>query len=193
MKSKKTYLKGKSLFIVSLCVIITTVLTVYLTGFNYQRTVTDNTYLSLIVIAFALFIFMAVGLYRGVGLIDDFPKSMSFKVKEIMPDHMSSPEIETGHGVEGFFVSLLIWIGVAILMIIALLLFEMVIFASIAFLLASLYWVFFRAMKLVFAKASITKANLLRSTGYSLFYTVLFVGWIFLIVFATEQIKMGFN
>jgi len=57
MKAKETYLKGKSVFTISLIVIGITILTVYLSGINYNRTITSNLYLSLGIIGICLFIF----------------------------------------------------------------------------------------------------------------------------------------
>ncbi|WP_289045269.1 hypothetical protein [uncultured Olleya sp.] len=70
MKAKQTYLKGKSVFIVSLIVITITALTVYLTGINYNRSVTLNLYLSLSIIGTVLILFMTYGLYTGIKLKD---------------------------------------------------------------------------------------------------------------------------
>ncbi|UOX33300.1 hypothetical protein LXD69_14800 [Flavobacterium sediminilitoris] len=66
MKIKQAYLKGKSIFIISLFVIGITILTVYLTGKNYNRTVTSNLYISLSIIGTILFFFMTYGLYKGI-------------------------------------------------------------------------------------------------------------------------------
>ena len=74
MKPNKTYLKGKSVFIVSLIVIVVTILTVYASGIHFQRSITSNFYISLGIIAVTLFSFLTYGLYKGVSLEDDFPK-----------------------------------------------------------------------------------------------------------------------
>ncbi len=81
MKGRKTYLRGKSVFTVSLLVIGITILTVYLTGINYNRTITLNLYISLSIIGTSLFLFMTYGLYKGVGLRNDFPKFKNFKLE----------------------------------------------------------------------------------------------------------------
>lgn len=94
MKGKKTYLRGKSVFTVSLLVIGITILTVYLTGENYNRTVTSNLYLSLSIIGTALFIFMTYGLYNGIGLRNDFPKFKNFKTGDIISSAGEFPDWE---------------------------------------------------------------------------------------------------
>ncbi|MEM6687557.1 MAG: hypothetical protein AAF617_17400, partial [Bacteroidota bacterium] len=66
MKPSKTYLKGTSVFIVSLIVVVITTLTVYLSGIHYHRSITNNFYISLGIIAIALFSFLTYGLYKGI-------------------------------------------------------------------------------------------------------------------------------
>ncbi|WP_109850983.1 hypothetical protein [Aquimarina sp. AU58] len=191
MKAQKTYLKGKSVFIVSLLVIGITILTVYLTGENYNRSVTSNLYLSLSIIGTALFIFMTYGLFKGIGLKDNFPKFRNFKTGEIIPSSgefpdWEMPSIETDDGISGLIISVLLWILMTILFFVLLILLEAVFWISIFIILTMLYWVFFRALKFVFTKYRETKGNIGISTLYSLYYTALYLGWIFGIVYLTE-------
>ena len=198
--SKKTYrienkpnlFKRKICFIVSLLVIGITILTVYLTGINYNRNLTSNLYLSLIIIATSLFLFMTYGLYKGVGLIDNFPKFRNFKRGDIIGNAtptFDTSNVSVGDGIGGLILSILLWIGMTIFLIILLIVLEAVFWFSIFILLAMLYWVFFRALKLVFKKSKDTKGNIGISAVYSLTYTFLYVGWIFGIVYLSEIIK----
>ncbi len=192
MKAKQTYLKGKSVFIVSLLVIGITILTVYLTGENYNRTVTSNLYLSLSIIGTALFIFMTYGLYKGIGLTDNFPKFRNFKRGDIIGSTaptFDTPSVDVGDGIGGLILSILLWIGMTILIIVLLILLEAVFWFSLFIILTTLYWVFFRALKFVFNKSSETKGDIGISAIYSLTYTLLYVGWIFGIIHLTEIIK----
>jgi len=194
LKAKQTYLKGKSVFIVSLLVIGITILTVYLTGENYNRTVTSNLYLSLSIIGTSLFIFMTYGLYKGVGITNDFPKFQKFESGSIIPGtgdlpDIDIPSVDVGDGIGGLIVSILLWIGMAILFFILLILLEAVFWISIFIILAMLYWVFFRALKFVFSKSKATKGDVGISAIYSMSYTVLYLGWIFGIVYLTEIMK----
>lgn len=193
MKPKKTYLKGKSVFIVSLVVIGITILTVYLIGENYNRTVTANLYISLSIIGTALFLFMTYGLYKGIGLTDNFPKFRSFKKGEFIsslgefPD-IGLPSIESGD-ISGVIISILLWIGTTIVFFVLLILLEVLFWVSIFILLAMLYWVFFRALKFVFAKYKETKGDIGISALYSLSYTALYLGWIFGVVYLAEVLR----
>ncbi|GHC59011.1 hypothetical protein [Ulvibacter litoralis] len=194
MKAKKTYLKGQSVFIVSLLVIGITFFTVYLTGVNYNRSVTSNLYLSLGIIGTVLFLFMTYGLYKGIGLIDNFPKFRAFKSGEFIPSSGEIPEIDvpsisSDDGISGIIISILLWIGMAILFIILLFLLEAFFWISIFIILAMLYWVFFRALRLVFSKSKQTVDDIGVSAMYSITYTVLYLGWIFGIVFLIETFR----
>tara|TARA_R100001369_G_scaffold55222_1_gene82064 strand:- start:229 stop:807 length:579 start_codon:yes stop_codon:yes gene_type:complete len=192
LKAKQTYLKGKSVFTVSLLVIGITILTVYLTGENYNRNVTSNFYLSLSIIGTALFLFMTYGLYKGIGLTDNFPKFREFKTGEFIAQSGTAPDlpsIEVGDGIGGLIISILLWIGMTILIFLLLILLEAFFWISIFIILAMLYWVFFRALKFVFSKSKDTKGDIGISAIYSLSYTILYLGWIFGIVYLTEILR----
>jgi len=192
LKSKQPYLKGRSVFIVSLLVIGITILTVYLTGINYNRSLTSNLYLSLGIIATALFLFMTYGLYFGIGLIDNFPKFRNFQTGDLT--RSSSPSIDIssidfGDGIGSLILSILLWIVMSILFVVLLIVLEAVFWFSLFIIFAMLYWIFFRALKFVFKKSIDTKGNIGISAVYSLTYTLLYIGWIFGIVYLTELIK----
>ncbi|WP_431157813.1 hypothetical protein [Winogradskyella poriferorum] len=192
MKTKQPYLKGKSVFIVSLFVIGITVLTVYLTGINYNRSLTSNLYWSLGIIATALFLFMTYGLYTAIGLIDDFPKFQKFEGGNIIGNASPTfdiPSIDVGDGIGGLLLSIVLWIIMSILFVVLLVVLEAVFWFSLFIILAMLYWIFFRALKFVFSKTKDTRGDLGISAVYALTYTLLYVGWIFGIVYLTEIFK----
>lgn len=135
---------------------------------------------------------MTYGLYKGIGLIDDFPKFRNFKTGDFTNGasaHIDVPSVSVGDGISGLILSLLLWIVMSILFIAFLIVLEIVFWFSIFILLAMLYWVFFRALKFVFSKSSDTKGDIGISAVYSLVYTLLYVGWIFGIVYIAEIIK----
>jgi hypothetical protein len=192
LKVKQTYLKGKSVFIVLLLVVGLTIITVYLSGINYNRSLTSNFYISLGIISIILFVFMTYGLYFGIGLLDNFPKFQKFERGRFLPTYghnIDLPGFDVGEGIAGIVLSILLWIGMAILFIILLALVEALFWLSIFIILAMLYWLFFRALKVVFSKSKRTKDDLQMSIIYSLTYTILYTGWMFGIVYLTELIK----
>lgn len=183
MKTTRTYLNGKAVFIVSLLVIGVTLLLVCLTGIRYHRDLFQNLYLSLSIIAMALFLFMTCGLYVGLGLKDNFPKLKNFKKGMFIsndPDPVFDiKSVDTGDGIAGIIVSIFVWIAVTILMFILFIVLEAVLWISIFVILAMLYWMFFRAMKTVFSKSDQTKGNIKKSVVYAFTHTAFYVGWIF--------------
>ena len=195
MKStrKKNYLKGKTVFIVSILVITVTFLTVWLTGINYNREITSNLYLSLSIIGGILFIFMTYGLYNGVGLEDDFPKYKGYKTGDLFSYNtrpsIETPDADVGEGLAGLIMSIVLWIVMTIAIIVLMLLLEAIFWFSLFIIIMMLYWIFFRALKLVFIKSENTVGDLFSSISYSIIYTTLYLGWIFGLVYLTEMFQ----
>lgn len=183
------YLKGKSVFLVSLLVVGITFLTVWISGINYNRDITSNLYLSLSIIGTILFLFMSYGLYSGIGLTDNFPNYRQYKRGDFLSYPTPDADIsgaDAGEGIAGIIVSILLWIVMTVAMILLFVLLEAVFWISLSIILTMLYWVFFRALKLVFSKSGITRGNLPNSLLYSLAYTTLYLGWIYGIVYLTQ-------
>lgn len=135
---------------------------------------------------------MTYGLYKGIGLIDNFPKFRSFKSGDIIGNtapNFDSPSIDVGDGIGGLILSILLWIGMTILILVLLILLEAVFWFSFFIILTTLYWVFFRALKLVFSKSKHTQGDIGISAIYSIIYTILYLGWIFGIVYLTQIIR----
>ncbi len=135
---------------------------------------------------------MSYGLYKGIGITDNFPKFKEFKTGEIIANSGVSPDlpsIEVGDGIGGLIMSILLWIGMTIIIFVLLVLLEAFFWVSIFIILAMLYWVFFRALKFVFSKSKDSKGDIGISAIYSLSYTVLYLGWIFGIIYLTEILR----
>ncbi|MBU2927562.1 hypothetical protein [Winogradskyella psychrotolerans] len=135
---------------------------------------------------------MAYGLYKGIGLIDNFPKFQCFKRGNLIGNAtptFETPSIDGGDVISGLVLSIVLWIGMTILLVVLLIILEAVFWFSLFILLAMLYWIFFRALKFVFNKSKDTKGEIAISVVYAITYTLLYVGWIFGIVYLTEMIK----
>lgn len=190
MKPSKTYLKGKSVFSISLIVVMLTALTIYLTGFHYHRSITANFYISLGIIATTLFLFLTYGLYTGIDIEDNYPKLKGFEFKKkmsegIMSGNTSGFDFEIGEGIGGIIISIVLWVLFSIVFIFLLIVLETILWFSVALILAMLYWVFFRAMRLVFSKATHTQNNIGLAVMYAFGYTFLYIGWMYIIVYTT--------
>lgn len=75
--------------------------------------------------------------------------------------------------------SILAWIALAIVATVVLWLLAQVLWATAVVLVAALYWVFYRALRVVFAHSRTCQRKLRLSAGYGLLYTVLYTGWMF--------------
>jgi len=191
MKGNKLVLKGKTVFIIALVAIGLTVLTVYLTGVDYNRSLTTNLYISLGIISTSLFLFLTYALYRGTKLIDNYPKFKNYEPGTIM-HNATLPEfggIDGGDGIGGLIISILLWIAVTVAIIVFLILFEALFWLSLFIIFASLYWVFVRALRMVFYKARRTRGDLPASVVNAATYTVLYTAWLFGIALIIDLIK----
>ena len=167
--------------------------TIYITGKAYERTVVSNSYISLSVIGFMLMLFITYGLYKGFKLIDDFPKIKDISIKSLTNDTASnisnSSNIDLGEGITGLIYSILIWVVVTIVFTVLLILLEAMLWLLLFWFVTLLYWVFFRALKMVFSKQYKTKGRFILSIGYASAYTLLYLGWIYGIIYCAQIIK----
>ncbi|WP_299180357.1 hypothetical protein [uncultured Aquimarina sp.] len=192
-KSKLSYITTKGIFYITLLVIVITILQVWQFGLEKERTIIENSVLSTTIISVIFFLFITIGLYYGVKLKDNLGKmtdrldynregvSDFFNIDADIPD--------VGDGCEGIVLSILLWILITILIGVFLWLFGGVLWSVLITFLAMLYWIFFRALRLVFKKSPVCKGNLPKSIRYGISYTVLYNFWIYIIILIAEFIK----
>ena len=190
MKENKLILKGRTVFIIALITIGLTFLTVYLSGVNFNRSLSANLFISLGIIATFFFVFLVYGLYRGTRLLGNFPKFQGYEPGTILHG-TTLPEfgMEVGEGIGGIILSILLWIAMTIAMIGLLLLFEAVVWVSVFLIFASLYWIFLRALRMVFYKGRKTKGDLPAAVVNALTYTLLYTGWLFAIALIVQLLR----
>ena len=194
MKAPRTYLNGKSVFRISLIVIGLTLASVFATGDQFHRSLNQNLYLTLGIIGLSLFVFLVYGLYKGVGLKDDYPEISSYTTGDFtkefggIEEGIGFPGSEFSGGIPDFIAALVFWIGMTLVLILLLVLVEILIWLSVFIILAILYWVFFRALRAVFSHGHQTKGNASLSAQYGLGYTALYLGWIYGIIYLSDMI-----
>jgi len=142
------------------------------------------------------FLFITVGLYRGVKLKDNLGQITNEKIGisdalDSAPylDHSDGFDIDVGEGIGGIIIGIVLWILWAILMALLLWIFSNVILIVIGAFAAMLYWIFFRALRLVFKNSNKSKGDVVRSVRYGLTYTLLYNFWIYGIFMLTEYFK----
>ncbi|TAH50589.1 MAG: hypothetical protein EYC68_13810 [Chloroflexota bacterium] len=157
------------------------------------------------IIAFGLFAFLAIGLFHGVRLeepiIENPDKpfgSTDFDVGSAVGlDAMPIPDLKLdvpdvgggGDDIAGCLVSIVLWVVVLIVLAILFWLLVQVLAFVLPWVLLTLYWVFFRALKLIFGKSPMTRGKIVPSLGYALFFTVLYTGWLFVLLGLLQTLR----
>ena len=193
--NKRILIDSKKIFTISLIIIAITVLCVWFYGIGKHKTIIENSLISTSILSIAFFLFITISLYNGTKLKDSVgkltdtfdAKKLNF-LKEINGDSFfgnSLPEI--GEGIGGIIASIIFWILATI--IISYLFFALgaIIWMSILIFLAMLYWVFFRALRLIFKKSAECSGNIERSVFYGITYTLLYNFWIYGIILLTKM------
>ncbi len=162
--------------------------------------------ITLMVIAIVMFAFLSVGLYKGVRL--ERPHIEQPVYKPLRSGSTSSPSSDQsesaasnksstggnvlqfmfeslgnvgdigGNDLAGCLTSILVWVGIAILFVVILPILAEIVWATVFVLILAFYWIFYKAFRLVFAKSRMCRGQLLLSIRYSLLYTVVYTGWL---------------
>ncbi len=199
MKTRpKTYrlIESKAVFKISLLVAALTIIGVYFWGLGQHHTFFENSIISTTILSLVFFLFITVGLYRGVKLKDNLGQITNEKIGisatlDSAPnlEHSDGFDIDVGEGIGGIIIGIILWILWAILMALLLWIFSNVILIVMVTFAAMLYWIFFRALRLVFKNSNKSKGDIMNSIRYGLTYTFLYNFWIYGIFMLTEYFK----
>ncbi len=183
----------KTVFVISIIVIALTVLSVWLFGLGSHRTLYANSMLSVSILSVTFFLFLFIGLFNGIKLKDDLGKITDKIDLNKLPDlsgvDISFDVLDIGDGIEGIILGVFSWILFSLLLLIFLWVFGTVFWAMILVFCAMLYWIFFRALRLVFKNSNKCRNDLKQSLIYSLAYTGLYNFWIFGILLAIHYLN----
>jgi hypothetical protein len=179
----RTYqlINAKIVFWVSLLWIGMTTLGVYGWGLVRHHTFFQNALISTSVVALAFFLFITIGLYKGykldnLGKVTDkiqFPDSMDLSTLPAT----SNDSMDVEEGVIGILLSIFIGIIWTIVFSVVFWLVSNLLVGKIAGLLALLYWILFRALRIVFKNGRLCKGKLWESIKMGVVYTGLYCGW----------------
>ena len=192
ISNRPILISSSDAFYTSLWVLGITAFIVFAQGIHNHRSLFENSLLTTSILSIAFSIFIAIGLYRGVKLKNDVKRlnekldSGLFSGTQISPD---LPGIEIGDDIGGIIVGILLWILTAILIIVLAWLFSAIVVSTVILFMAMLYWIFYRALRLVFKKSHICRNNLPKSIGYALLYTVLYNIWIYGVVIGMHYLR----
>jgi hypothetical protein len=191
----RTYrlVNAKTVFVVTLLVIALTILSVYFWGLGKHHTFFYNSLASTTILSAAFFLFITVGLYQGIKLKDNLGK-VTDKVR--LPDSLdlssagdAGPLLEAADDVPGIIVGVLLWIVWGVVFAVALWIFGNGVLLVVAAFVGMLYWIFFRALRLVFRNAKRCKGKLWESVRVGFAYTCLYNVWIYGIFMLAEYLK----
>ncbi|NOT94611.1 hypothetical protein [Ferruginibacter sp.] len=185
-------ISSKTVFIATLIVVPTLILIIYFTGLEQHRTLYLNSLLSTTIISIVFLIFITTGLYNGWKLkdgignfLDKFqlwkkPSSPTMNVTEF------EPQVFDEGGVEGCVISIAIWIVVGLLGSFIFWWLGAFIWVTVLVVAGLLYWIIFRAFRLIFRNSAKCKSNLIKSLGVALLFTFLYNCWIYAIIIGTH-------
>ncbi|WP_422361393.1 hypothetical protein [Reichenbachiella sp.] len=191
MRKRRIFLNGQTILIAASLSILSTVVIVYLTGLNSHRTIIENSFISLSILALVFLLFLSIGLYIGLHINDNLshkfkimwgkPKTTILSNSSTIPETPGLPDV--GDGIEGILLSIVLWVVMTVLFILFLILLELFLWAGLLGFVALIYWVIIRALKLIFAKSSECQGDLFKSVTYGAGYTVLYIGWVYGVIY----------
>lgn len=191
---KRFFLETKILSYSTLGIIILVILSVWLSGESSHRSLFQNSILSTSILAGIFFLFISSGLYYGLKLKDNVGSILNRKKLKTFSDN--SPGFNTlefdadvGEGCFSILISIVLWVLFSVVIIFGLYFLGVFFWAGILLLTAMLYWIFFRALRLVFKNSGKCKGNLLKSLTFGLFYSFLYISWIYGIIFLANYIN----
>ncbi|CAA9229760.1 MAG: hypothetical protein AVDCRST_MAG56-896 [uncultured Cytophagales bacterium] len=191
----RTYrlVNAKTVFVISLLVIALTILGIYFWGLGKHHTFFYNSLASTTILSAAFFFFITAGLYQGIKLKDNLGKVTD---KMRLPDSLdlsaagdAGPLLEAADDVPGIMAGVLLWIVWGVVFAAVLWIFGNVVLLVVAAFVGMLYWIFFRALRLVFRNAKRCKGKFWESVRVGFAYTCLYNVWIYGIFMLAEYLK----
>lgn len=172
---QKPFLQTKWLFNSTLIIIILVILSVWLSGANSHRSLFQNSIVSTSILGGAFFLFISMGLYFGLKLKDNVGPILHKDQIKKYSDNISLPRVfsfgspDAGDGIGEIIFSIILWFLISIVITFLLYFLGFFFWASILFFAAMLYWIFFRALRLVFKNSKNCKGCFLKSFGFGFF------------------------
>lgn len=189
----KKLITTKTVFTVSIVVVSLTILSIWLFGLGQHRTIFENSILSTSILSVAFCLFLTIGLFNGIKMKDDIGKITDKIDLDKIPDISAGMELpsvmpDLDEGIAGIVIGIFAWIIFSILLLLFIWFFGAIVWTMILVFVAMLYWIFFRALRLVFKNSNKCKNNLTASLAYSLGYTTLYNFWIYGIILASHYL-----
>jgi len=178
--------------IISLMVIALTIAGVYLWRLGNHDVFFENSFLSTTVLSVTFCSFITVGLFQG-SKSKSSGDIVTGPTKQANPADTSQPNPATDDEfngmIAGVVTSMLLWILAAIVLAVSLWAFGKWLVIPLVVFAAMLYWIFFRALRLVSRHSKRTRGDLPMSVIFGVFYTFLYNFWIYGIFFLVGQFR----
>ena len=194
-KTTQKLLFGKSLLIAFVSTIVVTILTVFLSGLTSHRSLLENAFISLTVLAICFLFFIAFGLYNGLNVYDNYSHKLQLKWRkawkpdnELVPDTSLNFDASFGDDLGGVILGILLWVVVSIVLVFLFFVLQAFLWLTLLFLALAIYWIMIRALKLIFHKSTECEGDLSKSIAYALGYTLLYLGWIYGVIYASTLV-----
>lgn len=192
---RESLIETKYLFYSTLAVITIVIISVWLSGKGDHRSLFQNSIVSTSILAGVFFLFITLGLYYGLKLKDNVGnivnreriRKYTDKAPEISSFDFDPPVV--GDGIGSAILSVIVWILFSIVLIFLSYFLGLFFWSALLVLAAMLYWIFFRAIRLVFKNSGKCKGNIIKSLGFGIFYSFLYVFWIYGIIFLINYIN----
>lgn len=192
--SRKLFLETRMLSYATLGIIVFVILSVWISGQGAHRSLFQNSILSTSILAGTFFLFISLSLYFGLKLKENVGNVFNKQRLEKYSDN--APEIgnfdfdppAVGDSIGAAILSVILWFILTIVLVVLLYFLGFLFWAAVLFLTAMLYWIFFRALRLVFKNSGKCRGNLLKSFGFGILYSFLYTSWIYGVIFLANYI-----
>ena len=147
-----------------------------------KRSVYDELEITISLVALALFGFLWYALYNGARLVG---KPSMPQIRLVDPSLVDAPPLDSfdfGGSIGSIVASIVLAIVLAVLLAFVL----SALWSAVLLLIFALYWLFYRAMRIVLLKSFECSGNLAPSLRYAFIYTFLYTGWLFAIVWVSK-------
>lgn len=191
---KLNLINSRTVFFSTLIVVVTIMLLVYLTGLENHRSLYLNSLITTTILSFIFFCFITTGLYRGWKLKDtmgDITRHFS-KIKEPGSSEPGSFDLNVFEGaddIEGCLFGIVLWIVIGVFGAFILWFIGAFFWGVILVLTALLYWIIYRAFRLILKNSARCKGNISRSLQIALAYSLVYSFWIYAIIFFSHYFR----
>jgi hypothetical protein len=193
--NKPNLINSKTVFSATLIIITALTLITYLTGLHEHRSIYFNAMLSTSILSSIFLIFITTGLYRGWKLKDtlgnlldriDNLKTPGSGISEA--SNLDFGNIEADDPIS-CLLSILLWIVIGVFGALILWSVGAIIWAATLIIAGLLYWIIFRAYRLIFRNSPKCKNNFWKSLMVATLFTCLYSCWIYAIILGTHFLK----